>query len=168
VYERVAPIDGSLCQQLEGALLAYRSGAIAAIRSTRARAGHGRNASQIADCWGGLSRTGFEPERDPRPVLAFVLDGRSVPDRGVQPAVVEPADVLDGRELELRVGAPHAVGDQLGLVGVHERFAERVVVAVSDATDRREHAMVVEHLRVVLGGVLARLNRSSQHWGVLE
>jgi hypothetical protein len=40
--------------------------------------------------------------------------------------VVEPADVRDGRELELRVGSPHAVGDQLGLVAVDERFGERV------------------------------------------
>ena len=29
--------------------------------------------------------------------------------------MVEPADVVDDRELELRVRAPHAVGDQLGL-----------------------------------------------------
>ncbi len=47
----------------------------------------------------------FEPERDPLPPFAFMLDGRSVPDRGVQSAVVEPADVADGRVLELRVGA---------------------------------------------------------------
>ena len=56
-----------------------------------------------------------------------MLDGRSVPDRGVQPAVVEPADIGDGRELELRAGSPHAIGDQLGLERVHERFGERVV-----------------------------------------
>lgn len=41
---------------------------------------------------GGRSRERVEPERDPRPVLAFVFDRRSVPDRRVQPAVVEPAD----------------------------------------------------------------------------
>jgi hypothetical protein len=57
-----------------------------------------------------------------------VLDGRPVADRGVQPAVVEPADVRDGRELELRVRAPDAIGDQLGLVAVDERFGERVPV----------------------------------------
>ncbi len=50
--------------------------------------------------------------RGPLPVLVFVLDRRSVSDRGVQPAVVKPADVGDSRELELRVGLPHAVGDQ--------------------------------------------------------
>jgi hypothetical protein len=45
--------------------------------------------------------------------------------------VVEPAEVSDGRELELRVGAPHAVGDQLGLVAVDERFGERVEAPMS-------------------------------------
>jgi hypothetical protein len=102
------------------------------------------------------------PEREARPVLAFVLDGRSVPDRGVQPAVVEPADVGDGRVLELRVGAPHAIGDQLGLVAVDERFGERVVESVSDSADPRQHAMIIEQLRVVLGRILPGLNRSSQ------
>jgi hypothetical protein len=63
---------------------------------------------------------------------------------------VKPGDVADGRELELRVGAPHAIGDQLGLVAVDERFGERVVIAVADAADRREHLGVVELLGVVL------------------
>ena len=67
----------------------------------------------------------------------------------MQPLVVEPADVFDGRELELRARAPHAVCDQLGLVGVHEDFGHGVVQRVSDGPDRREHLMVVEHLGVV-------------------
>ena len=54
--------------------------------------------------------------------------------------VVEPGDVLDDGELELRVGAPHAVGDQLGLEGVDERLGERVVIRVADGADRRQHA----------------------------
>ena len=33
------------------------------------------------------------------------------------------ADVRDGRELELRVGSPHAVGDELGLVAMNEDSA---------------------------------------------
>jgi len=33
----------------------------------------------------------------------------------VQPDGVEPRDVLDDGELELRAGAPHTIGDQLGL-----------------------------------------------------
>lgn len=50
----------------------------------------------------------------------------------MQPLVVEPADVLDGRELELRAGAPDAVGDQLGLVAIDERLGERVVQGIPD------------------------------------
>ncbi len=45
----------------------------------------------------------------------FELDGRDVSERLVEAVVVEPADVLDDGELELGPGAPHAVGDQLGL-----------------------------------------------------
>jgi hypothetical protein len=44
----------------------------------------------------------------------------------VQARVVEPADVLDHGQLELRAGAPDAIGDQLGLEAVDERFGERV------------------------------------------
>jgi hypothetical protein len=40
--------------------------------------------------------------------------------------VAEPADVFDGGELELGSGAPDAVGDQLGLETVDERFGQRV------------------------------------------
>jgi hypothetical protein len=50
----------------------------------------------------------------------------------VQAVVVEPADVLDDGELELRAGAPDAVGDRLGLEAVDERFGERVVVGIAD------------------------------------
>jgi len=59
------------------------------------------------------------------PVL-FVLGRWDVAERFVQAAVVEPADVLDRRELELRPGAPDAVGDQLGLERIDERLGERV------------------------------------------
>ncbi len=65
-----------------------------------------------------------------------------------------PLLATSGRELELRVGAPHAVGDQLGLVGVDIRFGERVVERVADGPDRREHEVIVEHLGVVEAGVL--------------
>jgi len=54
-------------------------------------------------------------ERDFESVVLFELDRRDVAERLMQALVVEPADVLDGRELELAAGAPHAVGDQLGL-----------------------------------------------------
>jgi len=49
-------------------------------------------------------------------VELFELGGWDVAERFVQPLMVEPRDPLDGRELELDAGAPHAVGDQLGLV----------------------------------------------------
>ena len=78
-------------------------------------------------------------------------------DRGVQPAVVEPADVAHARELELRVGAPHAVADELGFVAIDERLGEGVVVRISDAADRRQHAMIVEQLGVVPGRILRAL-----------
>jgi endonuclease YncB( thermonuclease family) len=58
--------------------------------------------------------------------LCFELDGRAVAERLVQAGVVKPADPLDDRELELRAGAPDAVGDQLGLEGVHEGLSQRV------------------------------------------
>jgi hypothetical protein len=50
----------------------------------------------------------------------FELDGRDVAERLVQAIMVKPADVLHDSELKLRAGAPHAIGDQLGLERVHE------------------------------------------------
>ena len=47
------------------------------------------------------------------------------------------------------VAPPDAVGDQLGLVRVHERFRYGVLQRVSDGPDRCEHRMVDERLRVV-------------------
>ena len=74
------------------------------------------------------------------------LHRRAVSKRFVQSDGVEPADVLDDRELKLRAGAPDAVGDQLGLEGVDEALSERVVERIADRADRGEHAMVVEYL----------------------
>jgi hypothetical protein len=51
-------------------------------------------------------------KRDRGVVALFELDWRDVAERGVQPVVVEPRDPGDGRELDLRLGAPDAVGDQ--------------------------------------------------------
>jgi hypothetical protein len=72
----------------------------------------------------------------------------------VQAVVVEPGDVLDDGQLELRAGAPGAVGDQLGLEGVDEALGHRVVVGVADRADRGKHAVIVEGLGVVDRGVL--------------
>ncbi len=54
------------------------------------------------------------------------LDGWDVAERSVQPVVVEPGDPGDGLKLDLGVGALDAVGDQLGLVAVDERFGQSV------------------------------------------
>jgi len=58
--------------------------------------------------------------RDGARVELLVLDRWDVAERGVQAGVVVPADPLDDRELGLLLGAPHAVGDQLGLERVNE------------------------------------------------
>ena len=50
-----------------------------------------------------------------RGVALLVLGWWEIAERGVQSLVVVPADPLGDRELGLLVGAPHAVGDQLGL-----------------------------------------------------
>ena len=70
-----------------------------------------------------------------RPPVGLVLGWGDVAERGVQPLVVEPADPLDDRQLGLLVGAPDAVGDQLGLEAVDERFRERVVITVASLPD---------------------------------
>jgi hypothetical protein len=79
-------------------------------------------------------------ERDiglgPGSVEGLPFGRRDVAERFVQTAVVEPADVLDDGELELRSSAPDAVGDELGLEAVDEALGERVVVGVpTDPTD---------------------------------
>ena len=95
--------------------------------------------------------------------MSFVLGWRDASERGVQALVVEPGDVFDDGELELCAGAPDAVADQLGLEAVDEALRGRVVVGIADGADRGEHAVVVEGLGVVEGGVLPEFNRSSQH-----
>ena len=95
-------------------------------------------------------------------VERFMLGWRDITERGVEALVVEPADVANDRELELRLCSPDAIGDQLGLEAVDEAFGHRVVVGVADRSDRREHVMVIKDLRVVKRRVLLGLNRSSQ------
>ena len=80
----------------------------------------------------------------------------------MQAAVVVPADPLDDRQLELVARAPDAIGDQLGLERVHERFRERVVVGVAGRSERREDPVVVEGVVEVVAGVLGGFQRSSQ------
>src|SRR5919197_5372610 len=59
-------------------------------------------------------------------VALLELDRWDVAERRVQPAVVEPGDPFDDRELELAAGAPDAVGDQLVLEAVDEGLGHRV------------------------------------------
>jgi hypothetical protein len=59
-------------------------------------------------------------------VLLLELARGDVAEAGVQARVVEPAEVLDDRELELGATPPDAVGDQFGLEAVDERLGERV------------------------------------------
>ncbi len=72
-----------------------------------------------------------------------------VAERFVEACVVEPAEVLDDRQFELRARLPDAVGDELGLDRVDEALGQRVVVGVTDRPDRREHAVIGQRL----GGV---------------
>jgi hypothetical protein len=50
----------------------------------------------------------------PGSVEGLEFGRRDVAERLVQRGVVEPAEVLDDGELELRTRAPDAVGDELG------------------------------------------------------
>src|SRR5438874_6284201 len=84
----------------------------------------------------------------------LVFARRDVAEALVQASAVVPADVLDDRELELRARSPDTVADQFGLEAIDERFGECVVVGVADRSDRAEHAMVGERLRVVAARVL--------------
>jgi hypothetical protein len=63
----------------------------------------------------------------PFDAVLFVFGRRDVAERFVQAGVVEPTDVLDDRQLELRARSPDAVGNQLGLEAVDERLGERIV-----------------------------------------
>lgn len=74
----------------------------------------------------------------------FELDGRDVADARVKPTTVVPPDPSGDRELELIAGLPDAVGDQLGLEGVHEGLGERV----GESRQLRSMAMVSSDLSV--------------------
>ena len=56
---------------------------------------------------------------------------------GVQPGGVVPPDPFQGRQFELFDGPPGpAAVDQLGFVETVDRLSQRVVVGVSDGSDR--------------------------------
>src|SRR3954449_9157123 len=66
------------------------------------------------------------------------LGGRDVPDRLEEAAVVEPVDPFEGGELDRFEAAPGAAPmDQLGFVEAVDGFGEGVIVAITDAANRR-------------------------------
>jgi hypothetical protein len=67
----------------------------------------------------------------PRSVEGLHLRWRDVAEGLVEAVVVEPADVLDDGERELRAAAPDAVGDELGVEAVDEALGERVDASLS-------------------------------------
>ena len=76
--------------------------------------------------------------------------------------MVEPADVFDDRELELRACPPDAVGDQLGLEAVDEALGQGVVKRIADRSDRGQNTVIVKDLRERVAGVLGGFKWSSQ------
>ena len=67
--------------------------------------------------------------------MGLELRRRQVAEALVQTGGVEPGDVFDDRQLQLRSGAPHAIADELGLEAVDERVREGVVERVADRAD---------------------------------
>src|SRR4051794_13753103 len=66
------------------------------------------------------------------------LGGRDVPDRLEEAAVIEPVDPFEGGELDGFEATPGAAPmDHLGFVEAVDGFGEGVVVAVTDAANRR-------------------------------
>ena len=84
----------------------------------------------------------------------------------MQTRVVEPADVLNDGELELRSCAPHTVCDELSLEAVEEALGHRIVVGVTDRAHRGENAIVCERLGVIDARVLGRFNWWTQRFAV--
>ena len=92
------------------------------------------------------------------------LGGRDVPDRPEEAAVVEPVDPFEGGELDRLKGAPGAAPmDHLGFVEAVDGFGEGIIVAVTDAADRRLDACRGKPLGILDRDVLGGFKRSSQH-----
>jgi hypothetical protein len=97
-------------------------------------------------------------------VVAFLgFRRRDVTDGLQQAAIVEPVDPFQRRELDRLEAAPRPASmDDLRLVETVDRFGECVVVAVSNAADRRFHTCLRQALRVFDRDVLGRFKWSSQ------
>src|SRR3954453_8434554 len=89
------------------------------------------------------------------------LGGRDVPDRLEEAAVVEPVGPFESGELDRFEAAPGAAPmDQLGFVEAVDGFGEGVVVAVTDAANRRLDAR--------RGKPLGILDRDVLHTAVMD
>jgi hypothetical protein len=87
--------------------------------------------------------------------FVFNLDGWSVADFAVEPAMVEPVDVFSRRDLQVVDAPPGSfVADQFGLEEGVERLNEGVVVAVGLGTDRGDGLGVGETVGVTNGSIL--------------
>lgn len=74
-------------------------------------------------------------------VESFRFRRRDVADRLQQAAVVEPVNPLEGRVLDGLERTPRSTPlDDLGFVEPVDGLAERIVIAVADAADRRHEA----------------------------
>ena len=72
-------------------------------------------------------------------VVGFELCRRNHADLGVQPAVVEPVDVGEGRPLDVLDSLPGSSAvDELGLVEPVEALGQGVVGGVAPAADRSD------------------------------
>jgi hypothetical protein len=89
-------------------------------------------------------------------------------DLTVQPAEVEPVDVLERGDLHLVGRAPRSVtADQLGLVEADRTLGHRVIERVPDRSDRGGDPVGRQALGVGDRRVLGGFKPSSQHldWG---
>jgi SAM-dependent methyltransferase len=87
-----------------------------------------------------------------------------IADLAVEPAVVVPVDVGEGGQLDLLKRAPGAAAaDQLSLDQPDGRLGQGVVVAVTNAADRRCRPDLGQSFGVADGGVLGGFNWSWQH-----
>ena len=95
----------------------------------------------------------------------FELRGWHVAEVAVQVFGVVPVHPAERRELDVLDGLPWSLSrpaDKFGLVEPVHRFRERVVVAVTDRTDRRFCAEVGESFAVTDARVLPEFKGSSQ------
>lgn len=89
-------------------------------------------------------------------VVVLELDRGDVSDLAVQADLVEPPDPTHGGEFEVVDATPGPfVTDAFGLVEPDHGLGHRVVIAVTDAADRRDRTHIGKSVAVANRGVLA-------------